>query len=548
MNVSIIHNNEGKVKPWIKFLSGTVSAIAALNLSSTIARVAKKKRFGIIYVMFSIHPKCNSIYVGQTAQPDNYARFSDHINDAKRKGSPEYDYKLSRAIRKYGESTWRILTVDKYLEYLKANGTPHIVINKQLLDKKKVIFRADNKETLSLLEILWIEEFNSYHDGYNSTLGGEGKRLIEGFSISEINHYIDLLERKHMKMQIVPLSTSPKELTKAENPFHEMSYSQFSLKLAYSNFPSDILQRIADLEMWSRFYNNKKKQISLANIIVVEKILGMDHFRSFDYNRKNLDQNLTLDEIRDEFKSKLDITPILETYGIDPSWIPSIKPSCSISLGRIGDIRNSILIDLFENNRQFSKSYLLEKYKSTRHIITSSPIQRGLKRIYNNSIAIICNWDEISLESDEELTFREIAYIKFRFPSISHQLMTEGKKLKRFLGEDLNNAGSGRRELQNYLKISRNHFTYFDEIFSPEISIKFNSKMWENYKRLVFIENILIRTPFISPKELAYLYFGSDFSESERKNISRKLNAIKKMARKNLRLSQLYLNKEISLI
>ena len=182
----------------------------------------------------------------------------------------------------------------------------------------------------------------------------------------------------------------------------------------------------------------------------------------------------------------IDIDEVLDFYGVNSELKANIIPNHALSLGRIGDIRGAIIIDLFENNRIFSQDYLREKYKSTRDIIRTSPVQRGYKRIYRNFFEEIHNWHII----------------------------------------EINDA--------------------FTSDFSHDNTTKSKKKKWKNYTHLVFIENILINTPFISPKQLAELYYGEKFSETQRKNISRKLNLIKKLAKSNKRLSELYLNEKIT--
>ncbi len=239
---------------------------------------------------------------------------------------------------------------------------------------------------------------------------------------------------------------------------------------------------------------------------------------------------------------------VLDFYTIKKDLQPKIIPNHSISLGRIGDIRSAIIIDLFENNRFFSQDYLREKYKSTRDIIRTSPVQRGSKRIYGNFFQVVHNWRTKFIETTDGLTTQEIFNIKTAHPLISSYLIEEGKKLKEYFTLESNNAGKPRKEIEKLLKIPRKHLDYLSEIFSPKIAIKLDSKRWKNYNHLVFIENILINTPFISPKQLAEQYFGEEYSETQRKNFSRKLNLIKKIAESNKRLSDLYLNKKIRLI
>jgi len=84
----------------------------------------------------------NKQYIGQTTlTPDQ--RFARHIVDAN-KGS---NFHFHMAIRKYGEENFTI----KEIETIEGD-----------------------QETVDIAEIYWINKHNTYHNGYNSTLGGKG--------------------------------------------------------------------------------------------------------------------------------------------------------------------------------------------------------------------------------------------------------------------------------------------------------------------------------------------------------------------------------------
>jgi group I intron endonuclease len=87
-------------------------------------------------------------YVGKTTLSDPYKRWSQHKYNAKGQWN---DMVIGRAINKYG--------IDSFTFY--------------------VIETCDDND-VDERETYWIEKFNTYYDGYNSTLGGEGvKRDIE---------------------------------------------------------------------------------------------------------------------------------------------------------------------------------------------------------------------------------------------------------------------------------------------------------------------------------------------------------------------------------
>lgn len=87
------------------------------------------------------------IYVGKTIYTIE-RRFKEHLSDSKR---GKYENRpLYKAINKYGKDNFIIEAIEKC---------------------------EDDKA--SEREIYWIEKLNSYHNGYNATLGGDGKNYLD---------------------------------------------------------------------------------------------------------------------------------------------------------------------------------------------------------------------------------------------------------------------------------------------------------------------------------------------------------------------------------
>lgn len=138
----------------------------------------------------------NKSYIGKTL---NFSkRVREHKDLYKREKYPEYNCKLYKAIRKYG---W---------------------------DNLNIVSLEDNipEELLNIKECEYIQGFNSFKNGYNSTTGGEGnilsedhKRKISEAQIGEKNHNYgkkaSLETRKkmsesHSKRQRMPTSEETK--------------------------------------------------------------------------------------------------------------------------------------------------------------------------------------------------------------------------------------------------------------------------------------------------------------------------------------------------
>ena len=115
-------------------------------------------RTGSIYI---IRNKCNDkVYIGQTTQSVE-ERFKQHLKPSQIK---RFHYKLYRAMDKYGKENFYVETLETDIPY------------EQL----------DNKE------IYYIEKFDSFKNGYNSTLGGDVKTI---YKIDDIDDIVNRLKR-----------------------------------------------------------------------------------------------------------------------------------------------------------------------------------------------------------------------------------------------------------------------------------------------------------------------------------------------------------------
>ncbi|WP_286077744.1 GIY-YIG nuclease family protein [Thomasclavelia cocleata] len=115
------------------------------------------KNIGYIYkITNKINSKC---YIGQTSKFYK-KRWNEHKNAAFNKFKISYNYPLYKAFRKYGIDNFKFEVIEK-CEIQKLNER----------------------------EIYWISYYNSYKEGYNQDLGGEGKRLLNLDSKQIIDDY-----------------------------------------------------------------------------------------------------------------------------------------------------------------------------------------------------------------------------------------------------------------------------------------------------------------------------------------------------------------------
>lgn len=106
--------------------------------------------------IYSINNKVNDKrYIGQTIRPIG-VRWSEHLRDIH--NLQRNDNKLYRAMNKYGVQNF-------YIEVLEDN-----ISNSLLKEKEKY----------------YINFFDSYYEGYNSTFGGEGESVVDIHLLKEL--------------------------------------------------------------------------------------------------------------------------------------------------------------------------------------------------------------------------------------------------------------------------------------------------------------------------------------------------------------------------
>ena len=119
------------------------------------------------YIIYLATSPSGKQYVGQTKQSLN-VRINGHVYDAK-KG--EHDYKFYRAIRKYGIENINFIVIDV----------------------------VDGRDEANEAEIKYVAEFDTYHNGYNCTEGGQYNnhkniKYIEGEIIGNFKYIRDILD------------------------------------------------------------------------------------------------------------------------------------------------------------------------------------------------------------------------------------------------------------------------------------------------------------------------------------------------------------------
>ena len=121
--------------------------------------------WAVIYIWYNtINGKA---YIGQTTDEKN--RYRKHIEESFNPNSRGYNLHLHRAIRKYGVDNFRYMRIFK-----------------------KSLPKCLAREILNRAEIYFVEKYNTFHNGYNMTIGGDG---VSGHCWTEE-------ERKHQSEMI----------------------------------------------------------------------------------------------------------------------------------------------------------------------------------------------------------------------------------------------------------------------------------------------------------------------------------------------------------
>ncbi len=129
--------------------------------------------------IYKIENKINHhIYIGQSV--DIKKRWREHRSGAFNKNSVDYDMVIYRAIRKYGLNNFEFSIIEEC-----------------------------SKEELNDKEIYWIDYYDSYKNGYNSSKGGDN-----------YEHLGNVIELYDLDGNYVTEYPNMKEVAKALNVFY----------------------------------------------------------------------------------------------------------------------------------------------------------------------------------------------------------------------------------------------------------------------------------------------------------------------------------------
>lgn len=186
---------------------------------------------GTIYII--INTLNNKKYVGQTILPIK-TRWNSHVNGALRKKSSSYNTSIARAIRKYSKESFTIEVI---------------------VTKVPLIF-------LNSFEKYWINFYNTYKDGYNQTLGGEGTRGKSPWNKGKTNCYskstLDLMREKK-------LGSKPTNLAQLRQLSKErigLSHQNSKLATIYDYKTNRLLFKDVSISQWCKENNHNQGNLA----------------------------------------------------------------------------------------------------------------------------------------------------------------------------------------------------------------------------------------------------------------------------------------------
>ena len=135
------------------------------------------QNYGEIYIIKNFAN--NKRYIGQTIQ-SSQERFSQHIREAYMKGRREYDYCLSRGIRKYGRESFdfAVLAEQVPIEDLDLVEEHYIDMYNTTDPKYGYNMSIGHRDTANFKKY---HEIRSEEEGYNDIDDEDIERLLEEF-------------------------------------------------------------------------------------------------------------------------------------------------------------------------------------------------------------------------------------------------------------------------------------------------------------------------------------------------------------------------------
>lgn len=177
----------------------------------------------------------DKVYIGKTIR-DIQERFSEHCRDSKKdryKNRPLY-----RAMNKYGIENFSI----------------------------ELIEETDNPEER---EIYWIKKYNSYSNGYNATIGGDGKSVIDYQKVAnDYIHFKNMRETaKYNSVSIDSVQLACKIYNIEVIPSYNVTKNKYSKRVIMYSLSNEYIRTFDSIKAAAQYLiDNKKTNCKIGTI------------------------------------------------------------------------------------------------------------------------------------------------------------------------------------------------------------------------------------------------------------------------------------------
>lgn len=302
------------------------------------------------------------VYIGQTMNKNGYKeRWNQHIYNARYVSESNKNY-FYRAIRKYGSEGF----------------------DKEILESVKSDSKSGLKEKLDKLEIYYIEKFDSFNNGYNSTLGGEFNIFNSGdesdiekakMKVLETRSRNELLESFYKVGINSRLPKAPNDINKLKEKYYECDilHSKYRYRFKYKT-KNRGRQSSKDRDYYTLGDNHKYTKIYRLDDIdlnMVEKLLDtkykceLGEIDFFDVNNVKAVLQLDVEDLKYEYD--------LETIIVIKDFLNKVVDKTPLT-----DKQKNVLNLWRQNKTQIEIGEILE--------ISNSTVSRTIGTIVKNII------------------------------------------------------------------------------------------------------------------------------------------------------------------
>ena len=343
----------------------------------------KQKEFGI----YSITNTCTGdMYIGQTV-----VSFEERWNKHKKRlrNNRHYNSMLQRAFNKYGEEAFIY----------------------------KIIHLCDELDDLNELEKYYIKKYDTYNNGYNLTLGGEGYVIKNEEVMNEIRKKARESARSKSKFTIKQIENVKIMLSKPSELIQNLKIKDISEK---TGVKKSVVYNILKMRSWVDVREDLNEQIILEN-------------------KKNKLAGLIVDDF---LKKELTINEISQKYELTVETVRTYLKKNKIAISELNKMnkqkkQKKVILDLFSNGvttlKELSEktgygSYIIHKVLDENGTSIRKPKKESKKRTNKEKN---CGTKGVSWDISSQKWYLRITYGGKQIPIGKFEKMEEAIEIKK---------------------------------------------------------------------------------------------------------------------